>query len=410
MDLSVTLARATDSRACLRARNAALFVFAFAAIVSVWANGRHGYPVWDFLLSDQGSFDDFFMDRDEELADYFMGDPRYGALPPIAMLLGRAYGHIPQDAALVLFICLLTSSIAVVTLLVTRRLSSLALLLLAFPLWFAIFRGNNDIYLFLVILAFAGLLAAGKYGLAALLVGVATAFEPITILLAIPVLVRLRWREIGLLGLGAALAWLTPVVAGPRDLGEYVDVAGQGLSNYTADMAAGDGGLLFGNSLWGGIKIFAWGPLGVAGPEDGLMTAWTLFPYYRILGGAVVLLLVWVVLRRERGIAANVLALTIGMVLVPDVSATYKMVAVLAALIFYIYRSQRPDFFVVSLVALALAPKAFYSGELVSGGLFTLDSALNPLLLTAALLLIAFRQVRDGSGTPDTSSAGVVLL
>ena len=156
-------------------------------LFGVWGGSdsflKIGYQIWSYLTSGQGSFDDFYGDRFEQLGGY--NHWRDGTLPPVAIIIGKLFYFIPEESALVVFVLLNVFLATLLIVILSNKQETNELLTITFfsyPFLFALFRGNNDIYLLSFLLAIYLLYKRGETVLSAILLGVLGALEPLMFL------------------------------------------------------------------------------------------------------------------------------------------------------------------------------------------------------------------------------------
>lgn len=363
----------------------------FVSLIMAW--WRVGFQIWRWTLVDLRIFDDFYGVRDENPSDYYLQDPYYGANPPGTMILGRLYALVPARASIVIFASfyLLTSSLIVMF--VTNRKSSLLFMMFSYPFWFGVFRGNDDMYLFPLTLLLLWTFARGKLLVFGVIVGLMATIEPYFILFAFPLILKrpIAWKMIVPPVLVLTIGWASMALIGSRDLSLYWSLARSSPETYLENMAFGDGGMLFGNSLFGLLKFLAsrWFDF-ESDPAARLFAMQLHVPYVLFAGFTGVVVLTRLFYRRN-SLSSVFSILAILLILLPHVAATYKLVLLSAILIYQLFDEDSKLSYVkwrVICLAAILIPKPFPSFRMVSNEETFLDSIANPILMIGFLFFV----------------------
>jgi hypothetical protein len=308
-----------------------------------------------------------------------------------AVTAGFFAGAIAPFAALIWFYCRRQGGAA--------ALCALAFLL-SYPLIFAVTRGNiTALLLGLSLVGAVLLIHEGRSPwLVALLLAVAINLRPnAMIFLALPLL-HGSFRQTVAWGF-ASLAMAAAIFAGALALAHqlYPDYTfahfTQAVLVYRQTYALGDAGLAYGSSLLGGLK-FVNILLGsfVATPRLELASS--------LLG--VVALGIWLslVLSGRLGKRAGLFCFLALYALFSGVFGDYHLIVFIALVAIFVRDGRNPlanwrndDFVIAAAALLVLAPKNY----LFFGGL-SAQILVNPLILTAALLVVAFRNLRQKPG------------
>jgi len=368
-----------------------VFIFMLVSMaISQLASSRYiGYPIWEHLLSNQGIFDDFYGARDENPNDYYLQSPVYGTNPPGTLMLGRLYALFPDRAAIVVAAVgwALLSAWAVG--LIAKRYSAIWFLAVSYPFWFAILRGNDDIYLLPGILLLAWSLENNKPEIFGVVVGLLALAEPYSLLFTIPLVFTGYIKQAVIPAVLVLGGWLSTSAFGARDLGLYLRLAEDSPKTYLRNMAFGDGGMLFGNSMFGLLKWISQNLNGLSA-EETVEFSKDLYGWYLPVAWAIIAVVIVVTALRDTTVYSFLLRLALLTCLLPPVVATYKLGILLGLLIYRLYRLEigsKRDTFETWLLVLIIIPKPYIITYLPSGALTTLESLLNPILMLLLLMM-----------------------
>ena len=398
------------------------FAMTISLIFGIWGDSNSflniGYQTWTFLTSDQDSFNDFYGDRFEHLGDYHhMEDAYWGqsTLPPIAILIGKFFYFIPVKSSLVVFILMNLVCITLLTIKLSKQRNTLLLVALVFssyPLLFAIFRGNNDIYILSFLLAIYIVYQSKNLLLTSLLLGVLGALEPLMFLYFPLFLLRSehKIRFLFFYLVAYCSSWYSPAFHGDRDISRYFEVSSKSSKLYFESMVISDNGLLFGNSLFGLLKAIYY-KINFQGVIDPAVVGQSfrssfLLNYYLYL--AILLgILICFAIYRENNFEIQLLLVGCMIILLPYVSALYKLVLLLFNLIIFLSKtdSNNKRIRIISLfVLLIIVPKNFIwiKFSFNPTGL-TLESILNPLLILLLILYVYFSLSKTKSSSIEPS-------
>jgi hypothetical protein len=369
-------------------------------IVGNWADHqikffRHGYQTWSFLTSNIGSFDDFYGDRFEKLGDYYHW--REYTQAPITNIIGKFYYFIPDRTSIVFFALFNVLVIVfILNLLKTKNINlNIFLVIVSYPFFFALFRGNNDIYLlpWLLIILFFHLnqrhLAVGFF--AGLMIGL----EPITALFIIVFFLNFRFKQISMYFLGAGLALTLPLLYGEKNISKYYQIASSFTNDYYfPTMVLNNGGLLFNNSLFGFAKYLFFQlkiNRGLRVDEISENVAnYLINPYFILTIFMGIIFVVFLILLSSNLDRVNVLISM--MILLPYVAAAYKLVMLTFLLFCYLNYSDlraRKNLITILYLSLIVIPKNYiwiqFSFDPTG---MTIESILNPILIFLMVISI----------------------
>jgi hypothetical protein len=156
-------------------------------------------------------------------------------------------------------------------------------------------------------------------------------------------------------------------------------------------MVIGDGGLMFGNSLWGVGKaaFHSLLPATIARMQ---------LPYL-LVSFAAFALLVFYAIRYEKTLWKKVTLLAFALILLPFVSADYRLLHVFFPLFMFINSNERGRYatFYAVIFALLLIPKDYYHLHLHNVQDASIQIILNPLIMLSMMLLIIFEGLQPKS-------------
>jgi hypothetical protein len=158
---------------------------------------------------------------------------------------------------------------------------------------------------------------------------------------------------------------------------------------YQARMVIGDGGLMFGNSLWGVGKVAFHSLSPTAIPRLQLP--------YLLVSFAAFALLVFYVIRYEKVLWKRVTLLAFALILLPFVSADYRLLHVFFPLFMFINSKERGRYatFYAVMFALLLIPKDYYHLHLHNVQDVSIQIILNPLIMAGMILLIIWEGLQS---------------
>jgi hypothetical protein len=283
---------------------------------------------------------------------------------------------------------------------------------LTYPFLFTIDRANPEVlvFVFLAIFFSCNETPRHRYGLLALTAAIAMKSFPGVY--AILLLCNRRIREfimVCLLAIGVNFA------AAAVQPGGFVANTTLWLftstRDYQATMAVGNEGLLFNNTLWGLAKI------GLMGLHHLLHPTWQVarvcdrlqIPYLIVCFLLFTLLAVYVV-RREKILWKRVLLLAFAMILLPYVSADYRLIHVFFPLCLFIQSEERGRFagFHAVMFSLLLIPKDYVRLPIENipiPGEVSIQVILNPLIMLGMCLAIIWEGLSARTNPPTNATA-----
>jgi hypothetical protein len=258
----------------------------------------------------------------------------------------------------------------------------------SYPFFFALFRGNNDIYLLpwlLIILLFhlnQRHLTVGFF--AGLMIGL----EPITALFVLVFILNFRFKQIAMYFLGAGLALTLPLLYGEKNISKYYEIANSFTNDYYfPTMVLNNGGLLFNNSLFGFVKYLFFQlkiNRGITVEEISENVAnYLINPYFIVAIFMGIIFVVFLTFLSSNLDRVNVLISM--MILLPYVAAAYKLVMMTFLLFCYLNFSDlkvRKNMATIMFLSLIVIPKNYiwiqFSFDPTG---MTIESILNPILI-----------------------------
>lgn len=390
-----------NTRFFLKLQFLAIFI---SMLFGVWGGSdfflKIGYQVWSHLTSEQGSFDDFYGDRFEQLGGY--NHWRDGTLPPVAIIIGKLFYFIPDRSALAVFVLLNTFLISILIVILSNKQKTnelLTLTLFSYPFLFALFRGNNDIYLLSFLLAIFLLYRQGQTILSAILLGILGALEPLMFLF-FPLYFIHSAKKIKffvIFVITYALSWYSPAFHGERNISNYFKIASNHSKDYFDWMVIHDGGLLFGNSLFGLLKsIYYFTFFRDSVDTEFVSIAFQsslIFNFYFYLACSLGLYLTYLIFR-EKDFKVQLVLLSCMIILLPYVSALYKFVLFLFNILVILSdsknNSKRLSHIVLILILINIPKNYIWFTFPFNPVGVTLESLVNPILILYLIFYIHF--------------------
>lgn len=323
---------------------------------------------------------------------------------PFTYLISCGLARIPHLAALLMF---LGGFVAAFYAIAWRQVRSphlfetvrrlIVFSFLTYPVLFALDRGNFEMYVFLLVWAFAVFYHSRAKVLCLLPLALAIAIKPFPVVFLVLLLADSRYRDTAVvLGVAAVLTVLGLVLF---DGGLAANVARYQKCmayQYQTWVISGDGnGILFQTTLWSLIQVFVIGYQKVHGActaQDISQGLACLSKYY-IAGTGVVFCLVAVfVLRAEKVLWRRVAVLTVAMNLLPQVSADYRLLYLLIPLFLFVnspegQRDGKLRWVYAVIFGLLLIPKNYGHLPWIHPWA-NLGVVINPLLMLALGVLI----------------------
>ena len=311
-------------------------------------------------------------------------------------MIGKFFYFIPTESALVIFILINTfGSVLIINHFVkTNHEISVVFFLTSFPLFFAIFRGNNDLYLVSFLLLIMFLFLKKSFLFSSVLLGILSGLEPLMILFIIVFFRHNKKLTFVISTLSTSiLVWISPLFFGERNIQSYFTLLKNAQNVYSDAMIVGNGGQLFNESIFGFIKFvfqkFFTSPTTDPIEVNNLMISSGIIRLYLILAIIFFAISIYFIFK-ETNIIFNFLNMCVLLIILPYVSASYKLLLLTVALIFIInyldLRNSR-ERFIFFMILIILIPKHYIWLKLEFDPVgITLQSLINPLLMIILLL------------------------
>ena len=358
------------------------FLFIFISIFSV------GYPLYSFMTSPVGSLDDL-RNPLAYAPEIFESNIGVG-FTPIQVII---YEFLRQFNFF--FIFGITSFLSLFFLFYAIKKHNFEnnlkfIVIFLYPTIFCLARGNNDIWLIGFIFLFCYFVINKKQILSAINLGIITSIDPVFTLFSILFFSKKSskfWTVFISLNL---ILYIFPIILYKADpLSAIVNIVEQYLL-YNRGMVSGDGGLLFGNSFVGIVKIvtiflFEVNPILLQ------------IELIQILPAVICILLIsyfsfFIEINKET-VKYLYLVLACTMILFLSAAPDYKLIFIYPALLLIIEQNKKEDFSLFLFINIILLPKYFFwfTFDFNPTG-FTLNSIINPILLIL-VIVIAFKKL-----------------
>jgi hypothetical protein len=379
----------------------------FAAIAYHYQVGtvaKRGYPDNTFLFNPDDRFNDFFnpygVSLTPERYEHLIISYSYF---PLAQTLTRGFTLLPPNVALVVFLAIFVGGYfwscwrELKDDHWTETLRSVSVIgLMSYPFLFTFDRANFEGYIFLLSYLFVHLVRTKRYALSALPLGAAVAMKPFPLVFVVLLLAERRYREIVYVGLVAAALTGVSMAAMINQHGDPLSKFGAGWKWYHENMDLGVGGIIYGHSLWGLVRLviirFIAPSFPDTSPHDILSLASKPYMLTMLTAMAGLTALMYF---RQQTYWKRVALLALAMNLFPYVSADYKLLYMMLPLYMLVNSPERSrwDYTYAVLLALLLVPKNF--GHITTpaaiGG--SMGIILNPALMAALMTLIVVQSL-----------------
>lgn len=385
-----------------RLANRIILISLFFLAVSVYASSREiGWGVWQMLTGGADAYSDFFADRMEDTSDYFQEYQEYGVLAPGGVWIGFFFSLFTMPLALWMFqlLALGTTFLSISFLITNRPLyKPVIFVLFSFPFLFAYFRGNNDIWQFPMLALYLGLLQRKKFIAASICLGLISSVEPYNAVFAV-LLFAFGIRFFTLYFCTLVLIVASLHFIGSRDLIRYFDLFQYTSAWYSETYIIGNNGLLANNSLWGFGKFFLFEVIDTR-DQSTVASIYPFFAFLSLIGIIVAIAIAYFVKGNIKKTFESFALLGVSIVLFAPTSATYKLVILTLILTALIFKYWTRELNIVAiLLTVTIIPKNwiwFRWPEWMLG--CTLDTVLNPLILSSVYLLLVSRLIRGLRG------------
>jgi len=265
----------------------------------------------------------------------------------------------------------------------------------SFPIVFCILRGSADLWLLTLMTFTFYLYNVGKSFQSAILLGLLIACKPHFAAFGLIYLVKRDWRNICVLAASTISFFLAPLFwLNSHGIFDQLKVLARISANYQRTYSIGDGGLMWDNGIIGLLKVVFYSlaqPNNLQALDFGLF-ATRIQPVIAII---LVILVVKKYVKFTPSVEELWLASSILFILMSPVSASYRLVFFVPALIFYLYKST--DRFILISLTFLLLPKSFIWVKTSNGHEFVGDSLINPMILIVLCLYLFIFKTNSNS-------------
>lgn len=269
---------------------------------------------------------------------------------------------------------------------------------LTYPFLFELDRANPEMFVFVFMAAFFGCYGTSRHLLGLVALAAAVAMKALPGVYLVLLLCDRRFKNFLLVGVLAAGLNLVSAAILPGGFEHNVDRwLFQTTDFYQTRMVIGYRGLMFGNSLWGLGKEAFYSLLPAAYSTPAALVRLQL-PYL-LASFTAFALLVFYVIRYEKILWKRVTLLAFAMILLPYVSADYRLLHVFFPLFMFINSKERGRYAASYAVmfALLLIPKDYIhlSTQLSNVNEVSIQIILNPLIMVGMILLIIWEGLQS---------------
>jgi hypothetical protein len=357
-----------------------------------------GYPIFRFLTSEIGTFDDlrnplYFA------TNYYKNYPNGGINPgnpieylytPFQVAFYSFFSHFPFRFSLI-FLTLVTCGVLFSCIYFYCRTQTLLLLgVFSYPLIFAVSRGNDDLWLVTILLIALTTLKFGNLRSAGFLFAVLVSFDPLLLIFLIPFLKSMYRRFLVSFTACSIALFLIPLAYFKRSPLVAIQDLFLSYADYRDGYVAGNGGLLMGNSFTGVFKsLYLW--------LSGANMSHSFSTLISILGLLLELTLCGVIFLRAKKDSfdsGNLILLVCILTLFGGAGADYKLLYFIVPFVFIWGKKGTSLSVVPVLICILVIPKHWVWWTFVfdSSG-FTINSIINPIIL---FILISSLLLRRG--------------
>lgn len=272
-------------------------------------------------------------------------------------------------------------------------INTVSIALLSYPFLFALNRANLEIVIFIMSYITIYLFYKKRYMWSAVFLSVAIAFKAIPAIFLVLFLSEKRIKEIAVSLILAGVLTIIPLLTFPGGLIANLNRFMENATDYTNAYVIGHGGLAYGHSLWGVMKIM----LFIIFRKLALID---LTVFYNIFQYAVLIILFMTIpyiLLIEKLYWKKVTLLAFSLLLFSPVSADYKLLHVFIPLFFFINKNSydKVDWVYLVLFALLLIPKNYFNTHELNIGI-----VINPLVMLMMFCLIIIEGFRNNRVMP----------
>ena len=304
-----------------------------------------GYPWNGFLFNPQWLFSDFYelAAINTHLNPYFEPAVLKSAYPPAANIIGYFFslaGALGSDIYLLVF----AGFFGFIGLRnfdcgnkLRAGLYTLFILFAAYPVIYLADRGNLELLAFIPFYFFIDNYRREKYQSAALFLGLSAALKIMPMFFITLFLLDKKWREALFCVASAAAVSLLCALFLHGGISATVTGMLANFAAYKSDYLYTGYGLVFGNSLYGGLHALL---CAVFGRNPGTPFGW-LLAVYPFVAAACAIVLVWRA-KLQGEFWEKIFLLTVALVVLPSVSADYRLIYFLAPLLLFV-NSKKPE-------------------------------------------------------------------
>jgi len=389
-----------DKETKIRITVAIILIGFVSAVFFHYVEGAYlklSYPHNTFLFKPKDRFADFFVLYNVmQYRQPYIGD-HPSAQYPFLNLISYGFRLLPRMESLLIYIALYMCAFLIFTILYTysddpkNHITEIFIItLLTYPILFTIDRGNLETLVMISLLAFVFSYQKKKYIVSTVFLSFAVAMKLFPIVLLVVYLSDKKYREIFLTGLFTSLLTIISLLFFKGGFLENLTLLGSGANLvFLNRFLGGDLIVQRGVSLFTLIKIFL--------IETNLLQKVNMSEflgiYIKIAMVAGLFIAAYVVFL-EKEFWKKVAVLVIAMLLLPQVSADYKLIHVFIPLFLFFNASKRSrlDWVYIALFGLLLIPKDYYllRSVISDGGAsdISISVIINFIVLIAMLLLI----------------------
>lgn len=383
------------------------FISSFILISSVLSVGHYfllrysgfHHSVYDFMLSPMDIFKDF-----TNLNYYVHGNNPYAfniapVCPfPFLFRLIHLFAVLPDTFSIALYMILFIAFLllycykSIYLRNHARNMNNIIICsLLTYPFWFTLSRGNYEAILFIFVALFVHFYEKNKVGLSILFLAMSIAMKLYPAIFLILFMTDKKYKEVLYTTLLALL--LTGVSYESFTGGFLVNLKLnlEALQKYNIEYVVGNGGLGYGNSLFGAFKIL----IAYFRPESFYILVINSLTEYALMSFLLTGLIAVYILFVEKEYWKRIALLVFCMNLFPYVSADYKMIHFLIPLFSYLNQTKAEGYDLIYLMvfALLLIPKSFYYFQFDSRAgvipfVVSIAGLLNPAIMLMGILII----------------------
>ncbi len=349
------------------------------------------YPYNSFLYQPRVHFSD--------LSDFYtlvkLGAPYFGGAVylPFSFVLMIPFAYLGGDAAQLLWFVLVAGGLGAYVSWglnflprLDRVWAAIVLTVLTYPFLFAFDRGNIEAFVTLLFAAAVYAIASGRPDLAAVAIGTAGALKGDPLAFAVLFLVWGWWRQLAITAATAAVLTLVSASHYSLNVLHLLPLLRGDVSGYQNQYVIHDGGLAFGCSLFGALKLLIYG---LGGGTHAISELLPFYSYSTAVLGLGVVVALW---RLPLRLWEQVTLLLLAFDALPTVSGDYKLLHLLVPMILFLRSGsdeRRRWAYLAGFVAL-MVPKAyaeirpataFYTGV-------NMGVVVDPLIMVAMALLI----------------------